>query len=175
MRNVAKKFAEDITNDAKNTLNHIVKHIANQVANDWMIMATSVMDDYYGDYSLTTKRYDRTYSLFSDAIESVLWKKSNAQKGMTWYHAGIRFYPDRMDHGLPHKLKDGTKVPFYEEDIWENFMRGEHGNKAYAGNPNARNIAITTPSPKSVLDSYYMNYETKLDKYFDEAVRLYST
>lgn len=165
MRNVARKFAEDITNDAKNTLNRVTRHIAKRVADDWYVMATKVMDDYYATDPITD-RYNRTYSLMNDVIVPVFWKKGNAQKGQALYHAGIRFYPDHMDHG--------TLPAFSEEEIWANFMRGEHGNKAYKGNPNARSIAMTTPSPMSTLDAYYANYETNLDKYFDEAVKLYN-
>jgi hypothetical protein len=84
MRNVAKKFAEDITNDAKNTLSRITRHIANKVATDWYNMAVNVMDDYYGDYSQTTMTYKRTYSLFNDSIVPVfwkgIWKGNNAQE-----------------------------------------------------------------------------------------------
>jgi len=165
MRNVAKKFAEDITNDAKNTLNRVTRHIARRVADDWAIMAANVMDDYYGDYSQTTMKYKRTYSLFNDPIEYVFWKKNNAKSQVTTYNVGIRYYPNRMDHG--------NLDAFSEEEIWANFMRGEHGNEAYDGKPNMRSIARTTPSPKSVLDEYYANYDNKLDGYFDEAVRLY--
>lgn len=165
MRNVAKKIAEDITNDAKNTLNRVTRHIANKVANDWYIMATNVMDDYYGDYSQTTMTYKRTFSLLEDSFVPVFWKRNNAQTQTTLYNVGIRFYPTRMDHG--------RLDAFNEEEIWANFMRGEHGNKAYDGNPNARKIAMTTPSPQSVLDEYYKNYDRKLDEYFAEAVRLY--
>lgn len=158
MRNVAKKFAEDITNDAKNTLNRVTRHIARRVADDWMIAAISVMDDYYGDYSKTQMRYNRTYSLMGDSIVPVFWKKNDI------YTVGIKFSPSNMNHGpLPM---------FSEEDILDNFMLGKHGNEAYAGNPHARHIAITSPSPHAVLDAHYNNYDKQFDKYFNEAVRL---
>jgi hypothetical protein len=160
MSNVVDKIVEDITNDAKNTLNRVTRHIASRVADDWLIKAVSVMDDYYADYSETTMRYKRTYSLFNDSIVPVFWKKN----GM--YTAGIKFNPNAMDHDV---------LPmFNEESIWENFMSGAHGNTAYAGVKNARKIFTTTPSAQSVLDDYYNNYDKKLDEYFDEAVRLHA-
>ena len=159
MSNVADQIIEDITRDAKNTLNRVTRHIANRVATDWELKAISVMDDYYGDYSKTTKRYNRTYSLFYDAVVPVFWKKNDT------YTVGIKFNPSNMDHGsLPM---------FSEEGIWSNFMEGAHGSSTYRGNENARNIAITSPSPQYVLDEYYNNYDGQLDKYFNEAVKLH--
>jgi hypothetical protein len=159
MRNIADQIVEDIANDARNTLNRVTRHIAKRVADDWMIVATHVMDDYYGDYSETTMRYKRTYSLFNDAIVPVFWKKNDM------YTVGVKFNPFNMKHRpLPM---------FNEEDIFGNFMEGKHGNEAYAGSPNARDIAITSPGPKSVLDAYYNNYDKQLNKYFNEAVRLH--
>ena len=159
MSSVADQIAADITNDARNTLNRVTRHIASRVADDWILKASSVMDDYYADYSSTTMRYNRTYSLFGDSIIPVFWKKG----GM--YTAGIKFNPNSMNHGI---------LPmFSEEAIWSNFMSGAHGNTTYAGVENARKIAVTSPSPKYVLDEYYKDYDIKLDGFFNEAVRLY--
>lgn len=159
MSNLADKIAADIANDARNTLNRITRHMASRAADDWMQKATSVMDDYYGDYSQTTMRYNRTYSLFSDAIVPVFWKKNHM------YTVGIKFSPGQMDHGA---------MPAFNEDaIFENFMSGAHGNTKYNGVENARKIFTTSPSAKSVLDAYYDNYDKKLDGFFNEAVRLY--
>jgi hypothetical protein len=84
-----------------------------------------------------------------------------------------------MEHDLPHIIKTGKnkgkKVPFYEEDIFENFMSGAHGNTKYAGVENARKIAMTSPSAQSVLDKYYANYDKQIDKYFEEGKRYFNT
>lgn len=168
MSNIADKIAEDITKDARNTLNRVTRHIANRVADDWMIKAISVMDDYYGDYSRTTRRYKRTYSLFNDSIIPVFYKKTLNIDGDRFnaYRVGIKFSPDKMNHG---------QMPmFNEESIFENFMFGAHGNATYAGVENARKIFNTTPCAKSVLDAYYSNYDAQFDKYFNEAVKLHN-
>lgn len=64
---------------------------------------------------------------------------------------------------------------FSEFAIFDNFMYGQHGNEDYT-NPKTkeqviRNIAFTTPFAKIVLDKYYKNYDSKIDAYFEEALR----
>ena len=167
--NVASQIVDDIVRDATNRLNRAVRHIATSAKKDWINIGKSVMDQYYYDYAETTMRYDSTFSMYNDLIVQIFWKKDSN------YNVGIRFYPDRMDHGLPHVLKSGKKVPFYEENIYENFMSGAHGNTKYAGVDNARKIFYTTPSAQSVLDNYYDNYDKQLDKYFKEGKRYFNT
>ena len=86
-----------------------------------------------------------------------------------WYQIEIeciKFNPSNMGHGpLPM---------FSEEGIWSNFMEGAHGSSTYNGVENARNIVMTSPSPRTVLDEYYNNYDRKLDEYFNEAVKLHT-
>lgn len=161
MSNTISQIADDIVKDATNRLNRAVRHIATSAHKDWVKISKSVMDQYYFDYAETTMRYDSTFSMYHNLINPIFWKKNSN------YNIGIRFYPSRMSHG---KLK-----MFNEEAIYENFMSGAHGNTKYAGVDNARKIFVTTPSPESVLDEYYMNYDKQIDKYFEEGKRYFNT
>ena len=163
----ASKIADYIVRDATNRLNRAVRHIATKAHRDWVSIGKSVMDQYYMDYAETTMRYGSTFSMYNDLIVPIFWKKNSN------YNIGIRFYPDMMNHGLPHSNKDGQKYNFYENDIFENFMSGAHGNTTYAGVENARKIYTTTPSAQSVLDSYYSNYDKQIDKYFEEGKKYF--
>lgn len=157
---IASQIADDIVRDATNRLNRAVRHIATSAKRDWIAIGKSVMDQYYYDYAETTMRYNSTFSMYNDLIVPTFWKKDSN------YNIGIRFYPDRMNHG---------KLPkFTEEAIYENFMSGAHGNTKYAGVENARKIFTTTPSAKSVLDDYYDNYDKQIDKYFEEGKRYFN-
>ena len=161
MSNTIDQIVDDITKDATNRLNRAVRHIATSAKKDWVEIAKSVMDQYYFDYAETTMRYNSTFSMYNDLIVPIFWKKNSN------YNIGIRFYPSKMNHGaLPM---------FSEEAIFENFMSGAHGNTRYAGVENARKIAMTSPSPQSVLDKYYANYDKQIDKYFEEGKRYFNT
>ena len=158
--NIADQIVDGIMRDVKNRLNRAVRHIATSAQRDWKNIAKSVMDQYYYDYAETTMRYDSTFSMYNDLIVPVFWKKNSN------YTIGIRFYPNKMDHG---------KLPmFNEEGIYENFMSGAHGNTKYKGVENARNIFVTTPSARSVLDEYYESYDTQIEKYFQEGRRFFN-
>lgn len=160
-RNFVYKIVEDIERDVTNRLNRAVRHIATNAHKDWITIGKYVMDQYYYDYSETTMRYHSTYSMYNDLIVPIFWKKNSN------YNIGLRFYPNRMDHGaLPQ---------FTEEAIYDNFMSGAHGNTKYAGVENARTIFTTTPSAQSVLDNYYYNYDKQIDKYFEEGKRYFNT
>lgn len=161
MGNVVAQIAEDIVRDATNRLNRAVRHIATSVKKDWVAIGKSVMDQYYYDYAETTMRYDSTFSMYNDLIVPIFWKKDSN------YNVGVRFYPEKMNHGVLPK--------FTEEAIFENFMNGAHGNTKYAGVENARKIFVTTPSAQSVLDNYYSNYDKQIDKYFKEGKRYFNT
>lgn len=157
---IAKQIVEDITKDAKNRLNRAVRHIAISSRNDWEKISKSVMDQYYYDYAETTMRYNGTFSLYNDLIVPIFWKKDSN------YNVGIRFYPGNMSHGT---------LPMFSEDaIYQNFMSGAHGNTKYAGVENARHIFVTSPSPESVFDKYYKNYDKQIDKYFEEGKRFFN-
>lgn len=159
--NAMDQIVDDIVKDVTNRLNRAVRHIAVSAHKDWVDVSKSVMDKYYYDYAETTMRYDSTFSMYNDLIVPIFWKKDKN------YNIGIRFYPNKMDHG---------KLPkFTEEAIYENFMSGAHGNTRYAGVENARNIFMTAPSAQSVLDIYYNNYDKQIDKYFEEGKRYFNT
>lgn len=160
-RDLAYQIADDITKDIKNSLNRAVRHIATSAKKDWITIGKSVMDQYYYDYAETTMRYDSTYSMYNDLIVPIFWEKNST------YNIGLRFYPNKMDHGSLPK--------FTEEAIFENFMSGAHGNTKYAGVENARKIFVTTPSAQSVLDNYYNNYDKQIDKYFEESKKYFNT
>lgn len=161
MSNTLGQLVDDIVKDATNRLNRAVRHIATSAKKDWVEIAKTVMDQYYFDYAETTMRYNSTFSMYSDLIVPIFWKRDSN------YNIGIRFYPSKMNHGaLPM---------FSEEAIYENFMSGAHGNTRYAGVENARKIAMTSPSAKSVLDKYYANYDKQIDKYFEEGKRYFNT
>lgn len=161
MSNTIDQIAKDILKDANNRLNRAVRHIATSAYKDWLNISKSVMDQYYYDYAETTMRYDSTFSMYNDLIVPIFWKKNSN------YNIGIRFYPNKMNHG---------KLPmFNEESIFSNFMSGAHGNTKYDGVENVRKIFVTSPSPRSVLDSYYENYDKQIDKYFEEGKKYFNT
>lgn len=152
------QIVDDIVNDATETLNNVTNYVAKRTADDWEDMAKSVMDNYYA--TETAGYYERTNSL-RNTINRVF-----AQSG-DGYVVGVEFDLSRMSHaGLSQ---------FSEFAIFDNFMYGQHGNEDYT-NPKTkeqviRNIAFTTPFAKIVLDKYYKNYDSKIDAYFEEALR----
>lgn len=160
-RNVVNQIVDDIVKDATKTLESTVKYVAEMTASDWERMARHVMDAYYSDYSETTGRYERTFSMRDNVIERVLRKDGDG------YVAGIKFDPSRMNHG--------DLSQFREYDIWENFMYGQHGNEDYTTPKTkqqiTRNVHFTTPYAKAVLDKYYGTYDRKVDKYFEEGLK----
>lgn len=160
-RNVVDRIVDDIVKDAEKTLNNVTKYVAKNVADDWETMARSVMDAYYSDYSKTTMRYKRTFSMSDDVIERVFKRSGDG------YVAGVKFDPSRMDHGnLPQ---------FREYDIWENFMYGQHGNEDYTApitrQQTTRNVYFTNPYAKAVLDKYYSTYDRQIDKHFEDGLK----
>ena len=160
-KNFVYQITDDIVRDATNRLNRAVRHIATKAHRDWVNIGRSVMDQYYMDYAETTMRYKSTFSMYNNLIVPIFWKKNSN------YNIGIRFYPNRMDHG--------TLPMFTEDAIFENFMSGAHGNTKYAGVANARKIFTTTPSAQSILDNYYANYDKYIDKYFEEGKKYFKT
>ena len=159
-RNVVNQIVDDIVQDATKTLNNITKYVAGRVADDWEEKARHVMDAYYS--TETAGYYERTFEL-RDTVKRVM-KKSGDR-----YTAGVEFDPSRMNHnGLSQ---------FSEFAIMDNFMYGQHGNEDYTspktGKQITRNIVFTTPYARIVLDKYYQNYDSKINQYFEEAVRIY--
>lgn len=156
MDNIAKQMAQDIVNSQMQVLEKTVAYMAQKTSEDWTRMARKVMDDYYNDYEKTGKYYPQTGDMQRNLIVPVL-----QQSGNQW-EAGVKFDYTRMNHGeMPQ---------FREYDIWENFMYGQHGNEDYLDS--MRNIYFTRPYARMVLDKYYENYDSQMDKYFDEGLKL---
>ena len=160
MSNTISQIVDDIVKDATETLNNVTNYVAKNAADDWERMAKSVMDTYYD--TETAGYYKRTDSM-RNTVKRVLSKSGNG------YTAGVEFDLSRMSH-------DGLSQ-FSEFAIFDNFMYGQHGSEDYTspktGKPVIRNIAFTTPFAKIVLDKYYQNYDSKVDGYFEEALRIF--
>lgn len=159
-RNVVNQIVDGIVKDATKTLDSVTNYVAKRVADDWEEKARHVMDAYYS--TETAGYYERTFEL-KDTVKKILRKEDSG------YVAGIMFDPSRMRHrGLSQ---------FSEFAIMDNFMYGQHGNEDYTspktGKHVVRNVAFTTPFARIVLDKYYQNYDSNVDRYFEEAFSLY--
>lgn len=160
IRNVTKNIANDIVSDQKQILEQAIAYMAQKTSEDWTRVAKKVMDDYYADYDKTTQRYKQTFSM-RDTVVPVLKRTSDG------FEAGVEFDFERMSH------QDITDTGEYW--ILNNFMYGYHGNENYTlpdGTKILRNIYRTTPHAKFILDEYYKNYDSQMDQYFDEGVKL---
>ena len=154
------QIVDYIVNDVTETLNNVTKYVATRAADDWENEANSVMDAYYS--TETAGYYKRTGSL-RNTVKRIF------EQGGGGYTAGVEFDLSRMSH-------DGLSQ-FSEFAIFDNFMYGQHGNEDYTlpktGEQILRNIAFTTPFAKIALDKYYQNYDSKVDGYFNEALRIF--
>jgi len=159
---VAKEVANDIVNDQMKVLQKTIEYMAKKTSEDWERMARRVMDDYYSDYDKTTQKYERTFEMKNKIITPVL-----KQTGFDW-EAGVDFDFEQMDHD------DITDTG--EFWIWKNFMYGYHGNENYTvpttGKKIKRNVYISSPPAKEVLDTYYKNYDSKIEEYFEDGLKL---
>ena len=160
-RNVVNQIVDDIVKDATKTLNNVTEYVANRVADDWERMARHVMDAYYS--TETAGYYERTFEL-RDTVQRILEKNGDV------YSAGAMFDWSRMSHD------DVTATG--EFWIGKNFLYGYHGNENYTvpgtGEKIKRHIAMTSPAAQAVLDKYYENYDKRVDRYFDQATRIFN-
>lgn len=160
-RNVVNQIVDDIVKDATKTLDNITEYVANKVADDWERMAHHVMDAYYS--TETYGYYGRTFSMMDNTVQRVLEKNKDG------YIAGAMFDWSKMSHN------DVTATG--EFWIGKNFLYGYHGNENYTvpgtGEKVKRKIAMTSPSAQSVMDKYYENYDKQVDRYFEQAIRIF--
>jgi hypothetical protein len=160
-RNVVNQIVDDIVKDATRTLDNVTEYDANRAADDWERIARHVMDAYYS--TETAGYYERTFLMRDNTIKRILEKDGDA------YKAGAMFDWSVMSHG------DVTSTG--EFWIGKNFLYGYHGNENYTvpgtGEKVKRKIATTSPSAQSVLDRYYENYGKQVDRYFDQAIRIF--
>ena len=161
-RNVVNQFVDDIVKDATKTLDNVTDYVANKAADDLVRIAHHVMDAYYS--TETAGYYERTFSMRDNTIKRIL------EKGGDSYIAGAMFDWSLMDHD------DVTATG--EFWIGKNFLYGYHGNENYTvpstGEKIKRNIFKTNPPAQAVMDKYYEGYDKQVDRYFDQAIRIFN-
>lgn len=161
-RNVANQIVDDIVKDATKTLSNVSSYIAERISYDWERMARHVMDAYYS--TETAGYYERTFSMRDNTVKRILEKNGDT------YKAGAMFDWSLMSHD------DVTATG--EFWIGKNFLYGYHGNENYTvpgtGEKIKRQIAMTFPSAQAVLDKYYENYDKQVDRYFNQAIRIFN-
>lgn len=154
------QIVDDIVQDTTKTLNKVTKYVAKRAADDWQEQGERVMDAYYS--TETAGYYERTFELMN-TVRRVMKKSGDG------YMAGVEFDWSRMYH------EDLTATG--EFWIGKNFLYGYHGNENYTvpgtGKKIKRHISFTDPPAQMVLDRYYRNYDSKVDRYFYEAISLY--
>ena len=159
------KLVDAVVDEARETMNNIVATVAVMTKYDWEIKVSQVMDGYYNDHVKGNRyRNKRTKSLRNDLMRASTRHVGNQ------YFVSIELDPSRMNH---------SPIPqFTEEAIFENFMDGAPGTVPYTmpgtGEKIERKIHYTTPSPQSVLDSYYENYDEKIDEFYRIAQKMFN-
>ena len=144
-------FVKNYCKKVEKGLNDALAYTAQKVEEDFLRVSKSVMDNYYNDYDPVIyermgERDDISGSL-RDAFRGINEKTKNG------YSAGVYFDFQLMDHlGVTHTG---------EYHIMENFMKGVHGSPS---------VKVTVPGAWEVLEKYYDQYETRLDKHYEDGL-----
>ena len=154
MNELVKQIAKQATEDGRKTIRKAIRTIVTQVETDFMAQAMKCLDEYYDEYPMPPRQYQRTNNLYHNVARPYRRYRPNE------VDVGVRFSSDEMD-----EYKWTSKNPFnskyfntLEDLVVSNALDGYHG-EAY--------IAPRTSTIDYKMQQFEREYGAKvLDNYF---------
>ena len=156
MKELAKALAKQATQDGYKTIRKVMRDLVPLIERDFMAQAMVCLDEYYNEYTMPPRKYQRTTNLYHNVAQKYKIYRNGE------INVGVRFSTDKMD-----TYKRTSEQPFkskyfntLEELVVGSAMEGYHGYAYIAGETDTIDYKMkqfTTEYGVNVLDQYFRN------------------